>query len=525
MSTRAEGGLSVFATPPYSPKQYVPHPAEMLIAEQANGNLTVYDPLLENPYRFGDRSLVRDPIADDFVVAHWQYHGIHGSTRQLSNTEPFETKVGTGRWSRMQHMLSAAALAAHFDGTPEQIMFMAIHDTGHRLGSHRTDDLLDGRGHENAHDKSLATLFQRNGFMTHLIQTGLLDEQTMQFGNGVSYEAIVQGPQTRSFINQPSATGLLENERLQYILHEGSIWIESPSVYRQALQHVQRYPDSPEGDVLVFNDIDAAEVTAIAQTRCFSEHWSDAVNDIVDELLSSVGIRLLNDDRAGLMQYSPADTMYILEEDWEHYYHQGSNEGTQHFIASMLKIINPLTALQRRAHAQFNSHHNRYNGPILPDWLSIIPTLDRTAGHRQRTTHHKHAQTRQNQLVLQMAPGKKRFINPLVKLPHRDFVRLENARPSIKAYREQQTQWTGSSYDAIIDLDHPALALTASDKQIISRVLNQQDTKISDMLQRPPMPTDAFTHQFQAAAARYRQLGLVAVEVPEITVERALQLF
>jgi len=82
---------------------------EMHIIERVDGVLEVHDPLFERPYCIGDRSLIKDETADEFVKLHIQHFLLHASTRQLSNTEPYETKAGTGRWSRMQHMISTVA--------------------------------------------------------------------------------------------------------------------------------------------------------------------------------------------------------------------------------------------------------------------------------------------------------------------------------------------------------------------------------------------------------------------------------
>lgn len=487
------------------------HPMEMQVVELPDRVLEVHDPLFEAPYRIGDQSLITDPTADDYVVAHWEHHGLHGSTRQLSNTEVYETKTGTGRWSRMQHMLSSAAITAYFGGRPLEIMQMATHDSAHRKGSHRTDDLLDGRGPENSHDGALAAFLKRGGFVNRLQSEGLIDEAGYFKGIDAHIDQVIDlSHLPKGLINWPGKTGNLEAERLQYLLHELGIWVYDPETVREIMSHIYRDPDSPEGDQLLFDDPEAAALLTKGQIRCFTEHWSEKGNDITDELLATIDRFILTSNEEACSPYNdyfPGDALYTLEEDWQGLVDDMTTSQGKAFVAGMSKIVNALCRQQKNVHSDYDNSGNPYRGPVLPEWMTIQESLLRSSDHQQRTIHQKKKGISTDLLILEMKQGKPRAIDPWVKLPGRDMRRVSDLVPSVREFRADQTRWCDETYDAIIDLTHSSLNLTPSEIRAIREGLEASHEKWPEALRRPAMPDELLERRIAHAGERYRRLG------------------
>lgn len=368
---------------------------EVVVWEIADNLLEVSDPLCEEPFRIGDGSLIKDPTAEAIAIENWRYNARSLSTRQLTDVRPFTTKLGTDRWSRMGHELSVAAMTTRFGGSPIEIVSATMHDEGHRVASHRTDDLLAGRGSENDHDKSLVGYFQRNGFLRHLQSKGLIDEKGIIPAYGVGLTSIIDRDEKtlpRSHTNQPSWTMSLEDERLQYIAEEACIWIYEPKLVREGLRHALRAEHPEHGDNIVFDDPEAARLFQIAQTRCSSEHWTEPLNNIIDELLMTVDRRLFTTIKRPhdetTTQYYPGDVMYTSEEDWEEKYKDLATRDA--FAAAILKIAAALAKQQRAVHETLHSYDS-YRGPMYPSWMSaqtLLHVTNVTQGLTNRSKHY-----------------------------------------------------------------------------------------------------------------------------------------
>lgn len=510
-------GTNVFVTPRGDTLDKAPGLAEheMVVIERPNGSIEVHDPLFEAPYAFGDGSTLSDPIADRYILAHWQHHhGLHGSTRQLSNTERHETKRGTGRWTRGQHMLSAAAITLHFGGSPLQVMQMASHDTGHRRSSHRVDDLLAGRGSENHHDLSQAEFMRRNGFIERLAEAGVIDQDDYVAGTNTHISEVVHLQNLpEGLINWPGKSGNLEAERLQYLLHELGIWVYGMNTSRAILDHIYRDPDSPQGDQLIFDDPEAAALLTKGQIRCFSEHWSETGNDLVDELLIAVDKYLLTSRDEAFTEYNqyyPGDTLYTLEEDWLAAVDNAHTGQAKAFVSGFSKIINALCTHQQEVHDNYDNSHNLYKGPALPDWITIQQSLYRSSDHRQRTMYQRVKGMQTEYLVLEMQQGKVRAIDPWVKLPGKDLQRVSALVPSVATFREMQTRWCQENYDAIINLAHPSLMLSPVERKAMREGLAASESSWPEALARPEMPDEVLKKRLAHSTERYRQIGSLA---------------
>lgn len=492
---------------------------EVVVWELPHGVLEVEDPLFEEPYRIGDGSIIPYKTAEDIILQSWKHNALALSTRQLTNTAEFTTKPGTDRWSRMGHELSVAALTAQKGGSEEEVIQASQHDKAHRLGSHRTDDLLEGRGAESSHDNNLVSFLQRNGFFARLQRKGIIDEDgRLANGTGRGLVDIIAHDEhelPRSFTNQPGHTGSMEVERLQYIAQEAVIWLYEPALVREGLRHAVRAEHAEHGEHIVFDDAEAARLFMTAQVRCSTEHWNDPLNDVIDELLMTLDRRLFVAPKTPMTngQYFPGDVMYTTEETWLEYYRLQAEKDP--FSSAILKIALKLAEQQRAIHENYD-RDDAYTGPVSPSWMYTFSTLDSGRAHTAQGV----GKGRGNFLTIEMLPGKTRSIDPWVKQPTGRWERLTTLMPEMKEYKENQSQWcatTTGPFDVVISFDHPSLGLTPQEKRSIApgvRMIKQLWPKI---LERPLMPDDVLARHVAQAAARARKDGRIEFEEAEST--------
>jgi hypothetical protein len=485
------------------------HPAEMLVTEHPSGILEVNDPLFEEPYRIGDRSLIEDPVTDDFVCTVWDYYGIHMSTRQLHRTERDETYPGSGRWNRMHHTFGAVAITAHYGGTPQQLAEMAVHDLGHRIGSHRYEHVIDNRIADNDHEAGLPAFFRRSGFVDALVDRGLCDEAGV-LKNGMALEELAHSEHNETGItNWPSKTGYPETERLNYILTEKAIWQSSPAEARHILQRVQRDPDSPYGDQLVFSDFDAAVAYTKAQMRCRTENWTEPVTQVSEELMVTMMRYALTLDTPEMESYSlyhPGDSLRALEEDW-----QTALVGQAHTnagVRGIMKVFDKLTDWRRRNARDVPVEDYCKYGPLAPDWLTITRSL--TAHSKQYVRGIQRPGGRY--VVINVQPSKPRPTNPLVGAVGGPQDRLLSLDPDLKRYLEQKAFWCENSFDAVIDISSGKLGLSRIEQQGFMRAISGEARHAwQAALKRPLMSQEVLTQRITEAGQRCRRLGAVSV--------------
>ena len=509
--------ITHFRTPRgFEPSAEPLQPYETVISETRHADtvqLTIADPLFEQPYTIGDGS-VMEPAVEEVVLAYWQHNARQLSTRQLTNTQPFTTKTGTDTWSRLPHELSTAVITARFGGSQQQILEAATHDAAHRKSSHLVDDLLGPRGLENAHE-GVDDYLRRTGFVAKLQQKGILDEQERFVRlNGLPFAAMCgYADKAPSFTNQSGKLGHMEAERLQYIGQEAAIWIYPLELVREAMGHAVRRSHKEHGDHVVFDDVDAARLFTKAQIRCHTEHWNDPVNDVIDELVMTLDRRLLTSRNhihmigEEYLDYHPGDVLHVAEED--HYAKYLALAEKDAFTSAILKITLKLAEQQRDVHASYEKDDD-YKGPILPAWLQFPDAL--TLGTESRESQMLHKIPGTSKLVAEMMPGKDRFIDPFVVSGRGLWRRLSDVTPDIETYREQQKRHVRTTaYDVVINAGHLALDLKSAEKHALLPGFKAIQENWPKALKRPPMPDELLAKQVAEAGAATRRRGALPV--------------
>jgi hypothetical protein len=477
-------------------------PDEFHVVERPDGILEVHDPLFAEPYSFGDRSLVPDPVIDDLVLAACRHFDMQGSVRQLTNTEQWASQEGISRWSRIQHMLSAAAITAKFGGRADEVGAMAIHDVGHRVGSHNAEAMLDDRHakKQNLHDQDMLGFLKRSGFTARLVKQGLLSENGI-LANGVPLARLTE-TDAKTFINWPSGTKSLEVERLQYIEHEMTIWQHPAEVVRAMHGHIRREPQSEHGDHLVIDDIDAAYMLGTGQVDCYAGDWADPVKRLGDALSMVLFRHSLVSKYKGMEEFqkhSPADVLYTTEEKWQ----EGLTalRESDPAVSGLFKTLIKLHETRRRV---FEARDGKEADaePVWPSWVQSFRS-GRADGILVR-----HSSGHQGPLIIaELGPTKKRQIDPWVQSPGERMKRLSKYRPDFLDYRERRTRWLGA-YDHVIALSSRRLGLTPQELKGLSADLGQRGrNKWQQALRRPPMSPEQFAAYIQAGANDYRRRG------------------
>lgn len=494
------------------------HEREMVIVP-GDETYRVHDPLFEVPYTVGDRSHFPDPTVDAYVKAFIDYFSYLGSIRQLIMPERYEGYEGTGRWTTKQHSVSAAATTQALDGDPLHIMYAATHDAAKPQGGHRTDDLLGPRGKEDAHDHARTDFIVRSGFARYLLEQGLIDVHGKFTDSSLdlSLRDVTDIPQENSLINMPGKTGDLEYERIQYRAQEAVIRMFGPIVAREMVGAFYRDRSSPMGDQLISSSLDAAITLALVDIRCRAELWGELMEAVKNELVQTrTRFMLIHEDEVtdSIRKYDIANSLRILEEDFLDMSDNMSTQIGRDFNGAIEKIVVALTGHQREARSEYGWGKRRYDGPIAPDWLKIHTVASRHASHKQQTVCEV-IDGSVTELCLQIQPGKARHVNPLVldgRLKQRWPQRLYEIRPWIASLSESEKRWSRQHNDVVIDLAHPKLKLTMSEREALRRGLGIIEERWVSVLECPTMPADKLEKQIRDAGLRYKQIGQLPLE-------------
>lgn len=484
---------------------------EMVISRFPNGLYEVHDPLVASAYNVGDGSFFETPVADAYVKAMMDYYGLHFSTRHLINPEEREKKPGTGRWSTMQHSIGVSAVSQLIRCSPTEIMYAATHDAAKRNGGHRSDDVLEGRGKEDAHDRARLSFLERSGFLDYLRTKNIIDRHGIVESIGVPVSSVIDPPPGRSVINMPSSMGELEPERIQYPLYERNIWIDTdPSAVQEVVQSFS-VRTLPDGDrIIVCNNEDAAYILWESVIRCHSELWGEPGDAIINELLmAQTRFMMTHVDGAttDLRKYAVGDSLYIPEEAWIKRSRSMETEVGQRFNSAVDKVIAKLVEHQREVHAQYDSHSNVYSGPIMPDWVTLARDNSYSFGSGQHTRYSRST----NALEIEIVPGKQRYVNPYV-----DDSRtgrkggIEHIREELKGVRTRRYRWSAQPFSVSIDLNHPDLDIHPSEKAALEKGLRIASDNWAKAMVRPEMPREILTERIQNWGKRTLELSASA---------------
>lgn len=482
------------------------HEKEMVIHQGAGGLITVHDPLFARPYAIGDKSFFHEDVVGAYLKATIDFFGLHFSTRHLLNVEEREKKVGTGRWSTLQHSIGVAAVSQSLRCSPAQIMYAATHDVAKRIGGHRSDDLLDGRGKEYAHDTARASFLRRSGFIGLLRKRGIIDGRYRIESLGIPIWDVIDPPAGRSIINLPGSYGELEPERIQYPLFERNIWIDTdPVAVQEALPSFRIQKDEYGEEHIVCTREEIAHMLHEAVMRCHSELWGEPGDAIMNELLMAQTRFMLtykDGTTRDLREYAVGDSLYYPEEEWIKRSRGMETSLGILFNGALEKIFVKYIQHQREVHGEYDNPKNIYSGPLMPPWIRIDYDTSASYGLAQHTRYDESSDT----LEIEIMPGKQRFVNPYIDDPstgRRGL--LEHLWDGLSDTRARRYQWSARPFSASIDLNHAELNLTSKERDGLRDGLRYAAEHWAEALRRPPMPDDMLRERIVNWGERVRE--------------------
>lgn len=301
-----------YAVPSVGPRlELGTYPESSLYVE--NGNLGVDSAL------WGDRQLLgdtfRDPRAAKFADIFTRHELRLLDVRQLSLPERFETRDGAGRMDRLTTLLDSARAVAHLGGTFEQVVQTLLSDVPVTVGSHRLGDHLEGDYiSQSARDEDISDYMKRNGLFDALVQGHMCDSQGNLCGSPVNLFELAQpnNPRRHDIVECPRPYSNADRDPFTWI--EGLYLLPQDEIV-EATRHMHRAEvrigDNVE-ERIAYSDADVARRLYVLATRHQAEHWGNAEQNLVEELVTT-------GDKHRLLSawpYSPIDVLRVGESEW-----------------------------------------------------------------------------------------------------------------------------------------------------------------------------------------------------------------
>jgi hypothetical protein len=475
-------------------------PGEIQVVERMDGVIEVHDPSFEQPFRFGDQSLIKDPVTDRVVVEIWNYYTYLMSARQVGVTERTALLAGSGRMSRMPHMLSCTALAVRFGCSPREILAMTAHDVGHRIKCHENDKVIQQAGPHTAHDFDVPGFLHRSGFVDRLRAKGLCDAQGM-LANGVHINELGIGKdEPPSILSHRSQTYFPDLDRMGYNLMQQAVTPGGVAFARAHLADLVRIPDSPFGDQLVFQTSEHARDFSLGQIMRWIRGWASRENLTLGQLSQMMTRYVLTSNHPEAEPYQthfPGDTLRGLEEDWQNTVQVIAYRDPA--VSGLLKLIDRLVNFTRYYDAEIRNGTLEYSGPRFPPDMTMYEhphKLSDTSPH-----------VRGDYLVLWVPPGKRRLVNAVMNNGGQ-LVRTHEAMPDLAALVKRHEAWAVGSFCVVTDLAHSRSGLSRIERAALRHMVGPEArARWQKALLREPMAQDELAAHIATQNERYRHIG------------------
>jgi hypothetical protein len=415
------------------------YPESSLYVE--NGQLGVDSAL------WGDRQLLsttfRDPRAARFADIFTRHQLRLLDVRQLSTPERFETRDGAGRMDRLTTLLDSGRMVAEpLGGTFEQVVQVLVSDASVTVGSHRLGDHLEGDySTQSARDTDIGDYITRSGLLQALVDGYVCDSQGNLAGSPYDIFTLAQPntPRRHDIVECPRPYSNADRDPFTWI--EGLYLLPQRDI-NEAMRHLIRAEvQTPQGieERIAYTDIDTARQLYLLSVRHQSEHWGNAEQNLVEELVSTA-------DKHRLLQlwpYSPIDYLRISESEWF-----ASNQYDE-FANQMYRVAERVSQAIKRANIGVQHGETAYNGPgaRLVDSHSDVQSLVFRKETKNTVTHPVvgvYDDENGPRITVKLPKHKVRQpIDPLVATPH-GLQHTTEIDPELKRYAERQLRWVGA---------------------------------------------------------------------------------
>ena len=375
----------------------------------------------------------RAAVLVDAIVRH-QFH--HLDTRQLSMPERFETRDGAGRMDRLTTLVESAALVAKLGGTLEQIAQVMMSDINVTVDSHRLGDHLEGDYEmESTRDGDIVDYAYRSGLHDALVRTGSIDMNGQLVGSPVNLYHLATPNNPRRYDIAECPRPDPNADRTPFTFIEG-LYLTSHLDIIDAVKAAIRVEVAGHGngqteERMGFNSRDAARLLYQLSVRHATEHWGDAMQKIVLQLLSLADkSRFAN----GSNEYRPVDLARTAEHRW---YAEGAQNT---FVANMYEMIEHIARKIKVACMPVQQGSELYEGPSKVEGISVEfrdgqPELGVKVERRSR---------KMGQLIIGLPKHKHREPIDSLVATNRGLKRISEEDPTLPEYASRQMRWLGS---------------------------------------------------------------------------------
>jgi hypothetical protein len=480
-----------------------------------NDRIEVHHPfhgttIIGNGEAFGSASM------DAAAVVLFQEMPFLVDCMKLNRIRAYETRLFAGEYPELSHCFSLGVLSTEFGGGPMDVLDAFYNDASKIYDGHQGDDNYQGHGSEDLHDRERASFFERAGIIKALIEAGTLRRELSGIYVGptrLTIDRLLSEEEVTvraSFLSNKHPARRLDADRFQYNAEES--WLNRWAANRKmpepgripialaelSLSSVSRRVvlEDGEGDQLVYTDDQAAFNDALEYIRHNTEHWTEPVQDLVNDILNLAEryFFVCRDDHARNFHYFyPRDYLhtsasYIFEQFTE-------VAKTDRVMKWFLDTAAMIAADQRQKNLKYNNG-NQYQGPNPPEGVQLTRIDSRPNPEGFDVVN--------DEFVIDLPAGKMRTINPRIINGGSMAIPLSQLRPEFEDIRSDYQRWAGD-YQARVKIEDPDLAIE------IKQALDVIRRKWPGALDRPLMPPAELQRTIAQANEYVLRVGKIAL--------------
>lgn len=480
-----------------------PEEVRFSVQPLSGDRFSVHHPF-HGPFNVGDTSVFADRHVDKAAAILLRNLTYLIDSRKLNRPYRFETRPYASDFAELSHCVSLGLMGSEFGGGPMEVFDGLWNDASKVHDGHQGDDNYQGHGNETLADLIRGDFFQRAGIIKAFVDEGVLrpNGHGYQFGRTRLYlETLLEEDEAtvrRTFMSNKHPARRMDNDKFQYNEEERfltELWRHRHSkdpmrvpkaLAAAAIDNVQRMIilDDGEGDQLVFTDVEVAERSSLAYVEQNALHWTEPVQDLVNDLLNLAEryFFVCDDNLARDFQYFyPRDYLHTSSTLMYSYYEEVATRDP--FMKWLLDTAENIARDQRQKQAAIIDGLDTYHGPNPPDSVKLMKLPQDQIESSFRVAD--------GRLLVDLPKGKNRTVDPRIILAHKVTKPLSEVRPSYVEAVHQYGRFRGN-YRAEIELSRDSEAIVTSG---IAKV----EKSWGEALKRLRMPPSEFQHNIRVA--------------------------
>jgi hypothetical protein len=433
---------------------------------------------------------------------------------KLNRTRKFETRLFAGEYPESSHLFSLGSLAVDWGGGPMDLLDALFNDASKLYNGHQGDDNYQGHGAEDLHDRERALFFERAGIIDALSDAGTLRREISGIYVGksrLSIERLLSEEEVTiraSFLSNKNPARRMDGDRFQYNNEESFLvrWsanrhMPEPGRIAVALADLSLNSvtrrivlEGGEGDQLVYIDDQPAFSDAVEYVRHNTEHWTEPVQDVVNDILNLAEryLFICNNPHARQFQYFyPRDYLHTSASFMNEQFEEVAKD--DRVMRWFLDTAAYIAADQREKNLKYQNGSS-YEGPKPPEGL-VLEKLDCEPNPEGFNVINQ-------EFVIDLPKGKVRNINPRVINGGSTTKPLSEIRPDFVEFQKGHQRWIGN-YRARIKIEDRDLA------EEVKAALDRIRDKWGQALTRPLMPPGELQRNINQANEYVKAAGKI----------------